>query len=370
MNNLYSRTSPDWVSPPGETILDIIEDKGWSQVELSKRLGYTEKHVSQLITGKASITNDTASKLANTLGSTEGFWLKREAIYRERVATLESMKKCKEWVSWLDIIPVKELMQAGAITKQMIIEKNKPNIVFDCLRFFSIASPKEWTTNYANLQVSFKRSREDQSDVGAITSWLRLGEREIESSPKLTKYNKDKLISELPNIRALAGNDLDDFGNKLIKILNSCGVAIIFVRSIPRAHVSGVARWITSNQPVIQMSLYGKSHDKFWFTLFHEIAHIILHANTKEDKKAVFLDDPMNSKSLDPKEIEADKWASDMLIPSEELKYLPSLKSKKSVLEFSEKIKIHPGIVVGRLQHDGLIEPSWMNDLKVKIDFV
>jgi HTH-type transcriptional regulator/antitoxin HigA len=136
--------------------------------------------------------------------------------------------------------------------------------------------------------------------------------------------------------------------------------------AIPKAHVSGVARWLNPHRPLIQLSLYGKTNDKFWFTLFHEAAHILLHA---KEKKSVYLDDPNKTTADSAEEREANDWAGDFLIPKSRIHELAYLRSKAEVREFAEQIGIHPGIVVGRLQHDGLIDPSWMNDLRVSFRF-
>jgi HTH-type transcriptional regulator / antitoxin HigA len=76
--------NPDWVSPPGDTIADLLEERDWTQAQLAERLGYTTKHVSLLINGKAPINEETAVKLERVLGSTAAFWLNREAQYRAR----------------------------------------------------------------------------------------------------------------------------------------------------------------------------------------------------------------------------------------------------------------------------------------------
>jgi HTH-type transcriptional regulator/antitoxin HigA len=130
-------------------------------------------------------------------------------------------------------------------------------------------------------------------------------------------------------------------------------------------HVSGVARWLSPTRPLIQLSLYGKTNDKFWFSFFHEAAHILLHANNKEDKKSIFLDDPNATHSNEPQEHEANLWARDWLIPAPYAHALASLRTKAAVQQFAQQVGIHPGIVVGRLQFDQYIDPSWMNDLKV-----
>ena len=99
--------TPDWVSPPGDTILDIAEERGWSQVELAQRLGYTEKHVSQLINGKVALSVDAALRLERVLGSTADFWLAREANYQKHLARQAAEQRHAGWVTWLDELPLK-----------------------------------------------------------------------------------------------------------------------------------------------------------------------------------------------------------------------------------------------------------------------
>ncbi|NET07844.1 MAG: HigA family addiction module antidote protein [Merismopedia sp. SIO2A8] len=81
---------PDWVSPPGDTIADLLEERNWTQAQLAERLGYTTKHINQLINGKAPIGDKTAIKLELVLGSTAGFWLNREAQYRAQLAKIKA----------------------------------------------------------------------------------------------------------------------------------------------------------------------------------------------------------------------------------------------------------------------------------------
>ena len=101
--------SPDWVSPPGDTILDMMEERDWSQVELARRLGFSPKHLNQLIKGKASLTDDTALRLERVLGSTANFWLNREARYRERLARLNVKESLPKLDRLLDKLPLADL---------------------------------------------------------------------------------------------------------------------------------------------------------------------------------------------------------------------------------------------------------------------
>jgi HTH-type transcriptional regulator / antitoxin HigA len=368
MTDLGAPFTPDWVSPPGETILDLIEERGWTQAELAVRLGYTEKHVSQLVNGKVPLSQDAAMRLERVLGSSAGFWLEREAKYREHCARIDAAATHARWVEWLEELPLTELMAVGAIDKQRIDAKHRPALVEACLRFFGVASPDEWRAHYGGMQVAFRRTRAEQSDIGAISAWLRLGERQAEALDG-PKYDKTAFQQALHTIRALTVEPPAVFEPQMRALLHDAGVAFVLVPAIPRAHVSGVARWLSPTRALIQLSLYGKTNDRLWFTFFHEAAHILLHANTKDEKRAVYLDDPNNDAVTDAAEREANQWAAEWLIPAKYDEELPRLRTKAAVAEFAQRIGVHPGIVVGRLQHDGLIKQSWMNELKIGIQY-
>lgn len=352
-----TKFSPDWISPPGDTIADLLEERGWTQKEFAKRMGSSTKQISLLINGKAPITQETALKLERVVGSTAGFWLNREVQYRERLHRLQDSQNLEKWGGWLDELPVKELMDAGTIDKARLTSKHKPGVVDDMLHFYGVASPDDWRAQYQNMAVAF-RSAKKEHDIGSVSAWLRLGEINTENT-ETSPYSASRFAKILENIRGLTTKDPEEFKDEMQRLCKDAGVLLIFIPAIPRAHVSGAARWLNGH-PLIQLSFYGKTNDKFWFSFFHEAAHILKHA-----RHAVFLDD-----SLDPdsehsdEEEEANKFASEILIPIEYNKYLPTLQSKRAVKEFSAMIGIHPGIVVGRLQHEGLIKPSWMNDLK------
>ncbi len=353
--------APDWVSPPGDTILDLIEERDWSQVQLAQRLGFSTKHVNQLIKGAVSLTEDAAVRLSSVLGASVGFWLTREAQYRERVALLGSVQRNKPMIPWLDEFPIREMMAAGLIEKRRINDFIKPTLVTELLQFFGVASPDEWNRNYGNMAFQFRRSRPEQSDTKAISIWLRQGEQLVERDGAGPRFDESKFTRALDEIRKLTVLPRIQFQQRLTKALSDSGVSLVFVPVMPRACVSGVARWLTPHRALIQMSLYGKQNDKFWFTFFHEAAHILLHSS---EKKAVFLDDPSKSDSGSKEENEANEWAKSFLIP---VKFNPSLrllKTRAKVQDFARQIGIHPGIVVGRLQHDGIIPVNWLNDLK------
>jgi len=199
MTELSAAFAPDWVSPPGESILDLIEERGWTQTELARRLGYTEKHVSQLVNGKVPLSDDAALRLERVLGSSAAFWLARETQYREHLSRLVAARAHAGWVGWLDKLPLRELMKCGAIAKRRIDVKHKPDLVNDCLRFFGVASPDDWHNHYGDMQLTFRRSRVEQSDIGAISAWLRLGEQQAETLDG-PNYHRARCVAALKTI--------------------------------------------------------------------------------------------------------------------------------------------------------------------------
>lgn len=279
--------------------------------------------VSYLINGKAPITEETAIKLERVLGSTTGFWLNREAQYRAQLAEIDQEGRLQAWVSCLDKLPVHDLMNQGVITKRRLVAKHKPAVVQDLLQFFGVASPEEWQRCYVGMEASFRRTRTEQSNVRAISAWLRQGEIEAEGL-NCPKYSKPKFQANVQAIRRLTVLSPEEFIPRVQQLCWDAGVVLVLVPAIPRAHTSGVARWLNPHKALIQLSLYGKTNDRFWFTFFHEAAHILLHS-----KKDIFLDEFDGGEKLESEqEKEADRWASEFLIPSQYEAELPSLKSK------------------------------------------
>ena len=359
-------SAPDWVSPPGDTILDLLEERGWTQQQLADRLGYSLKHVNQLIKAKVPLTEDAAIRMQSVLGASVGFWLTREAQYRERVAVLDAAERQAAMVPWLERFPIKEMMDAGILAKRRVDTTSKPGLVGELLSFFGVASHDQWESQYGCMELAFRRSREDQADVAAISAWLRMGERSAEKLDGPV-YDEARFKAALVEIRGLTRLAPPEFEPRMHQLLRGAGVAFVVVPALPRTHVSGVARWLNARRPLIQLSLYGKQNDRFWFSFFHEAAHTLLHS---QQKKSVFLDDPSKTGSSSKEEQEANAWARDFLITPSHAKALADLpKTKAAVVSFAQSIGVHPGIVVGRMQHDELLDVRWLNDLKVSFAF-
>jgi Zn-dependent peptidase ImmA (M78 family) len=126
--------------------------------------------------------------------------------------------------------------------------------------------------------------------------------------------------------------------------------------------VHGATRWIGPDRAILALTLRYKSNDQLWFSLFHEAAHIL-----KQSKKLLVLE---GSEALDPElEREADRFASDFLIPPAEAARLRGLRSAAEVEQAARRIGIAPGIVVGRMQKEGWLPWKNLNGLKVSYEW-
>ena len=359
MNDPRPSGVSDWISPPGETISDLLEEKGWTQTELCMRLGYTPKHVSLLINGKASITEDTALRLERVLGGDMGFWLSREAQFRENIARAGEAQRLEKDEGWLKELPLSDMVRFGWIKR----ESSKGLQVAECLRYFGVASVAAWNASYADpaaLGVAYRASEKFSKVSGSVATWLRQGEIAA-SSISCKRYSASGFKALLQELRSLTLQpDPQKFVPRLIEQCAEVGVAVAFVPAPKGCPVSGVTRWLSPDKALLMLSLRYKTSDSLWFTFFHEAGHILLHS-----KKLTFLElakDGMNG----AEEREADIFAQDTLIPPSlflELRAGALLES--DITSFSHRIGIAPGIVIGRLQKEELLPWSRMRHLKV-----
>jgi addiction module HigA family antidote len=346
---------PDWISPPGETIADLLEENGWQQADLAARTGFTCKHVNKLIQGRASLTADTAQRLSTVLGSTVEFWLTREAQYRAALQRRESESDLAKQVSWLRELPVSWMVKQKWL-KQAAIKSDQ---VSECLRFFGVASVTAWREACATPLVAFRSSKQLKDQQGAVATWLRAAELSA-ASIRCDAYDAHHFRDSLLTLRSLSAEpDPNVFVVALQKACAKNGVAVVFVPAPPGCPVSGATRWLTAEKALIALSLRYKSNDQLWFSFFHEAGHLLKHG-----KKLLFIE---GLDGLDQeKEAEADRFASELLIPPQRVKCLEALKTEAAVKSFAQELGIAPGIVVGRMQHEGWLPHSHLNHLKVR----
>lgn len=348
--------TPDYAVPPGMTLHETIEAQGMDQRELALRSGLSAKHISQVINGVASITHDTAIRLERVTGVPARMWNNLESNYQEHRARLAEKARMESDLDWLSTIPTKYLISRGVIESTT----DQVTLLQSVLAFFGVAFVEAWKEGWANHQFSFRKSPTFKGKDGAMATWLRLGELEAQKAACMP-FDKSIFRAALEKIRTLTTQAPEVFVPSMINICAASGVALVLVPEIPGAMVNGAAKWLTASKAMICLNLRGKSNDRFWFTFFHEAGHI-LH----DSKREIYIDVDYKE---DPREHFANRFAMNFLIPNEHTDELRRLRTYQAVKAFATEINIAPGIVVGRLQREGIIPYSHLNSLKVKLDW-
>ena len=344
--------------PTGKVIKDYLDEYGISQKELSSRTGVSEKHLSHLLNGSSRLTEELALKLEKVLpGVPASYWLNYESKYREALAREKaSMLNFSEG----ELNNLAKRFRFNEVFKGLAWDLQKQ--ANEMLSLLKISDFKNFEKTYTNLAVSFM---EDGGDLESIAIWLNLcHERaELQDEEVSEPFDPKTLKTFLPELKAIAENEDAAFSlTNATKWLNNKGVYLVVQDAITNCKVRGALTTQKKN-PAIFLSLRFKTHDHAWFALAHEIGHLLLHSNGKETLLS-FEDGNDIPRSV--QEEEANSFARDFFMCDDVYNTFVASGSptKKSIIHFSLSQHIHPGIVVARLQHDGVIAYSEFNMLK------
>ena len=334
--------APERVSPPGETLQDLLEERGMSQAELAERTGRPRKTINEIVQGKSAITPETALQLERVLSVPARFWNNREANYREHLARKEDETELGKSLGWLRDLPVSFMIKKSWIEKRAR-RVDQSRVV---LAFFGVSSPAHWSQMFKSQRAHFRQSSAFAIKAGAVAAWLRQGE--LQARDTVTDgFEKETFLLVLQEVRLLTKEPPAVFEEKLPRLCARAGVAVVFVPPPPGCRACGATQWVSPTKALIQLSLRYKTDDQLWFTFFHEAGHILKHS-----KRTVFLEGPKPRQGR--MEDEANRFASEILIPQTD--YLAFVEggnfSRSAITEFASSIGVAPGIVVGRLQHD------------------
>lgn len=348
---------PDYAVGPGGTLRATLAELGMAQVDLATRTGLSLKHINQIIQGVAPITQETALLFERATGVPAGLWNSLESAYRERLVREESREQLGEDAEWLDQLPITELIRRCKVAADV----DKATQVEQVCRFFGVADRERWQQLWLKPFVSFRQPPTYAADVGAVATWLRLGELEamlIDTQP----FDARRFRNALVEIRELTTKRPQLALKRLQAICAGAGVAVVFLAEIDKTRTSGAARWLTPTKALIQLSDRYKADDYFWFSFFHEAAHLVLHS-----KKETFI--TADATKTQREEQEANAFAAAQLIPRRDEPRLRFLHTDADVRAFAGELGIAPGIIVGRLHNDELWPWSKGNRLRQPINF-
>lgn len=352
-----SGLSSDFIICPGEIVNDVLTDRNMLQSELAQRTGYTEAYVSQVISGHKRISTQFAKKLEYALGVDAAFWLNLQANHDAELATFnEQYSITEEECDILKLLkePVKYLRGKGLITAEgdslCVIELRK------ILRVGSLTNIPKLTYGGA-----FRIKSPVSVDVYVLCAWIRLCELATEQIEISSGLDVNKLISKIPEIKALMFAPTENMAQGLQDIFAECGIAFCVMKNFRGAPVQGYIKHRPDGTLLMAMTIRKSFADIFWFTLFHEIGHVINDDLGSADSFVDFLFDG-------PSEKQADKFAADTLL--DPVSYTAFVGygdySIESINRYAELQKVKNYIVIGRLQKDGLLDYSHFAAEKIR----
>lgn len=351
----------EFIVPTGRIIKEYLSEYGISQKDLSKKTGLSEKHISHLLNGDSRLTEEVALKLEKILPSIPAsYWLNLESKYQEYLARQKEEYKLENE----DLEEISKRFRFKEVFAGLDWDiKKQAN---EMLKLLKISDFNNFESAYDNLCVNFFQ---DGGEKEAIAIWMNLCESEIEiqnNDLKNIEYDQKTLISHLELFKKLAyNNNIQQSLVSCKKLFNRLGIYFVVCDAITNCKVRGVLTTY-KNHPAIFISKRFKTHDHIWFAIMHEVGHLIKHYNNKDINISMDTDDI----STDIKEREANAFARDYFINLNDYNNFVNNNdfSDNAICKFSQEHKILEGILVARLQHDGIIENDKLNYKKVNIN--
>lgn len=350
---------PNWASPPGDTISRLAEAGNIPIDDLAERIGFEEKVFAGVMEGRIKICDKIADALSAELGASRRFWTERYNQFladKRRTSYSESSQSLS---TWGQSFPVRALRELGCLPKGSRGER----LAKDILQFFGCDSISSWNERYSSGigLVAFRTSFTFDTDEMATLAWLRIGEVQAESLT-LAKFSASDFKKRLPGLKKLCAlKHPKVFFPKLQQACAEIGVGLVSSKAPKGCRASGATWTNAKGNPVIMLSFRYLSEDHFWFTFFHEAAHVVLHGS---DHISVDGGDPSPlGRSIF--EDEADTFSQNVLIPVElRDEMLNTVPTRPHARKIARRAGVTPGIIVGQLQKAGVLQPHQFNDLK------
>lgn len=342
---------PQSVSHPGTTLSEKLTELGMGPKEFAVRTGKPEKTITAILKGDSALTPDMAVLFENVLHIPARFWLQRQLQYDEAVARAKAAEQIKQAESWAKAFPVVKMIRLGWLP----VVSSATERTAAMLNFFGVSTAAAWSDYYLNtrLKNSFRISLAHAKDPHAISAWLRRGELQA-SELQATPYSESAFRNVLTQIKRLTAEHPVNFFEQLQTVCLTAGVKVVHTPCLPKAPISGATRWV-GNHPLIQLSCRYKRNDIFWFTVFHEAGHILLHG-----KKDIFLEAAEFGDQYKQQEQEADDFAVQWTLNKAQEQQIVNTSplTVEGVHEYAKTFGTHPAIIIGRLIRLGILHTS------------
>jgi len=327
--------------PPGRILSRELEARGWTQKDLAQIMGRPEQAISEIICAKKQIAPETALQLAEAFGTSPELWMNLETSYRLLLARDEREKTIVRRSTLYSLVPVGELLNRGWIESS----KSVGELEKEVCSLLGISSP----AREPHLDANFRHKKDRQPARNSVICWVNRVKR-LAGEQDSVRFDRARLKKAIPKILECSRQAEDV--RALPKLLRDLGIHFLIVPHLPETYLDGAAFHVR-RKPVVALTLRYDRIDSFWFTLMHELAHVVAGHG------GMYLDDLDEASDDDREQREANEMASHWVIDSDA--YMEFVRqtnphfSRLRIVAFAKAQGRHPGIVLGKLQYDGWV---------------
>lgn len=347
-----------WKSPiaihAGEFLEDALDEYGMSQADLAERTGLSKKIINDIVKGRNPITHSTAFKLSKVFNFPSEYWMKLQQAYDVRIAHSEEEVKLAEEVK-KQVIKFKETytelkkLDGGFVSGLAWTQKNLEKITSELQKFFGVNSLG--FIEGGTMDFAFRKYTRKNVNPYTLSAWLRIGKIKAQSTD-IQLFDEKKLKNLLPKLRKLSNSTPDEYLQEVEQLLSECGVVVVYMPKMTNTHAQGASKWVANDKVLLMLNTHKRTEGQFWFNLFHEIGHILLHS-----KKEVFVDFGENGEKTEIEE-QADKFAQKQEMPDfkETMSFFEKQYAKvgliSAIKNTAKKEGISVAIFAGRLTNE------------------
>ncbi|MBF05217.1 addiction module antidote protein, HigA family [bacterium] len=347
-----------WESPvaihAGEFLEDALEEYDMSQADLSERTGLSKKIINDIVRGRNPITHSTAFKLSKVFNFPSEYWMKLQQAYDASIAHSEEEVKLaeevkKQAVKFKETYSELKKLDRGFVSGLSWTQENLGKITSELQKFFGVNSlgfVEEGTMDFA-----FRKYKRKNVNPYTLSAWLRIGKIKAQRTDT-QPFDEKKLKNLLPKLRELSNSTPEEYLPEVEQLLSNCGVVVVYMPKMTNTHTQGASKWLANDKVLLMLNTNKRTEGQFWFNLFHEIGHILLHS-----KKEVFVDFDQNGEKTELED-QADSFAQKQLMPNfkETMSFFEKQNAKvglsRAIENTAKKEGISTAIFAGRLTNE------------------
>lgn len=352
--------SPELVIHPGETISDILEERNITQKELAQRAGVSEAFLSDVIRGKKDISKGLAMGLEYALGVPSSFWLNLQANYDAELLTLQEESTVQEEERHI-LTKLHEVVEYLKKKRCIATDATQEQTILNVRKYLQISSLK--SLSCLAPSGAFRMSEKATIDPYVLGAWLCLCKVQSSAHRPIQRFDPAKVSELVSEIKGIMCGQCDNLQAALTSLFAEYGIDFSIVHNFRGAPVQGYIDYKDDGTYQMVVTIRGAFADIFWFSLLHELGHIV---NGDIIKPGRFIDAEGAENAR--REKKADDFACCALLNPDDYKSFVAASNYRlwNIEDFARSQNVPLYIVIGRLQKEGRIPYSWYANYKVK----